>query len=280
MIQTGLKPLSALLLIPSLCFAATAKANDPLTLNPTSPWYGIDFESGWHFDFEAGIEYEPTYAGSDKYVSEGGIGARALYNTKSGHRYFISLGEIGAVFSLSPDTQLLAFLEYEEERNNDDDSTLTGMDIIDSTVEGQFMITTRFGNATLFGVLQPDLAGDANKGVVWFVGAGYDWLSNDKHWRTNTTIDLSGADSEYMLTEFGVTQEEAARTGYLSYQPSSGLKSLSWSISGEYYFTDNFSLLGSVDTEYYLKDASDSPLIASEGRDLTFEASLQLRYRF
>jgi outer membrane scaffolding protein for murein synthesis (MipA/OmpV family) len=280
MIQTRLKQLSALLLISSLCFAANAKAGDPLTLNPVSPWYGLDFESGWHFDFEVGLEYEPTYAGSDKYISEGDIGARALYSTKSGHRYFVSLGEIGAVFSLSPNTQLLAFLEYEEERNDDDDSTLTGMDTIDSTIEGQFMLATRFGNTTLFGVLQPDLTGDANKGVVWFVGAGYDWLSASRRWRTSTTLDLSGADSEYMLTEFGITSEESARTGYQSYQPSSGLKSLSWNITGEYYFSDNLSLLGSMDTEYYLSEASNSPLIADEGRDLTFEASLQLRYRY
>ncbi|MEP0177118.1 MAG: MipA/OmpV family protein [Paraglaciecola sp.] len=263
-----------------MCFAATAKADDPLTLNPVSAWYGLNFESGWHFDFEVGLEYEPTYAGSDKYLFEGGLGARALYSTKSGHRYFVSLGEIGAVFSLSPDTQFLAFVEYEEERNDDEDSTLAGMNTINSTIEGQFMLATRFGNATLFGVLQPDLAGDANKGLVWFVGTGYDWLSNDKRWRTSTTLDLSGADSEYMLTEFGIASEESTRTGYLSYQPSSGLKSLSWNVAGEYYFSDNFSLLGSVDTEYYLSEASDSPLIADEGREITFEASLQLRYRY
>lgn len=280
MIKTPPKSLSTLLFISSLCFVTTVEAADPLTSNPISPWYGVDFESGWHFDFEAGIEYEPTYAGSDEYVSEGDIGARALYRSKSGHRYFVSLGEVGAVFSLSPDTQFLAFLEYEEERNDDDDPTLTGMDTIDSTIEGQFMLATRIGNATLFGVLQPDLAGDANKGVVWFVGAGYDWLSANKRWRASTTVDLSGADSEYMRTEFGVTTEESSRTGYLRYQPSSGLKSLSWNVAGEYYFSDNLSLLGSLDTEYYMSEASDSPLIASEGRDLTFEASLQLRYHF
>lgn len=277
MISTRLKPLSVL---PFLCFIASVNADDPLTLNPASPWYGLDFEPGWHFDAGIGLEYEPTYAGSDKYVSEGDIAARALYRSKGGHRYFISLGELGAVFSLSPDTQLLAFLEYEEERNDEDDSTLTGLDTIDSTIEGQFMLIKRFDNVSVFGVLQPDLTGDANKGLVWFIGAGYDWLSPNKRWRTSTTFDISGANSEYMRTEFGITDTEASRTGYARYQPSGGLKSLTWNIAGEYYFSKHFSLLGSIDTEYYLSEASDSPLIADEGDDVTFEASIQLRYRY
>jgi len=280
MMPTYPKLLSTISLTLLLCFVTAAKADDPLTLNPASPWYGLNFESGWHFDVGAGLEYEATYAGSDKYTTEADIAARALYNSKNGHRYFVGLGEIGAVLTLSPDMQFVAFLEYEEERTDEDDSTLTGLDTIDSTIEGQFMLAKRFGNASVFGVLQPDLTGDANKGLVWFVGAGYDWLSANKRWRTSTTVDLSGADSEYMRTEFGITPEESSRTGYTSYQPSSGLKSLTWNITGEYYFSDNLSLLGSIDTEHFFSEASDSPLIAIEGNDLSVEASIQLRYQF
>jgi len=271
MISTYLKPLSALPLIPLLCFTSAAKADDPLALNPVSPWYGLDLEAGWHYSAGVGVEYEPSYAGSDKYLTEAGIDARALYRSKS---------ELGATFPISTDMQFSAFLEYEEERNDEDDSTLTGMDTIDATVEGQFTLAKRFGNATVFGVLQPDLTGDANKGLVWFVGAGYDWLSSNKRWRTSTTLDLSGADSEYMRTEFGITADESLRTGYASYQPSGGLKSLTWNVTGEYYFSDQLSLLGSIDTEHFFSDAADSPLLADEGDDLVIEASVQLRYRF
>ena len=277
---TKFPKLRALVLLPFLCCAMKATADDPLILNPAGPWYALDFEPGWHYDFAVGFEYEPTYAGSDKYTSEGDLGARALYLTNRGHRYFISLGELGAIFSLSPNTQFLAFLEFEEGRDDEDDSTLSGMDTVDSTIEGQFMLARRFGNVTLYGVLQADLAGDADKGLVWFVGAGYDWLSADSRWRINTALDLSGADNEYMQTEFGITAEESSRTGYASYRPASGLKSLTWNISSEYYFSDHLSLLASVETEYYFSEASDSPLIAEEGSEVTHEASLLLRYRF
>ncbi len=280
MFLASLKPLNALPLLGLLCFATPVHAADPLSLNPDSPWYASGFETGWHFELGGGPEYEPTYAGSDKYISGLAISARALYRTSGGHRYYVSLGELGATFQLSQNMQLLAFLEYEEGREDEEDSTLTGLDTIDATVEGQFMLARRMGSMTFYGVLQPDLTGDANKGLVWFIGAGYDRLSADERWRTSTTFDLSGADSEYMHTEFGITAEESQRTGYAIYQPGSGLKSLTWNVSREYYFSDRFSLLGSMDMEYYLSDAADSPLIADEGSELTFEASLQLRYRF
>lgn len=273
--------LHRILLTSGLLAVATATyASDPMALNPTSPWYGDSFEQGWHFELSAGIEYEPSYAGSDKYSSEPDASARALYKAANGNRYFVSIGELGAILPLSPSTQFVAFLEFEEERNDEDDSTLTGMDVIDSTVEGQLMLARRFGNASLFGVLQPDLSGNANKGLVWFMGAGYDWLSTSNKLRTSTTLDISGADSEYMRTEFGITPAEATRTGYNSYRPGGGLKSLTWNIAAEYFLSDRLSLIGSVDTEYYLSKAADSPLIANEGSDLTYEANLQLRYQF
>lgn len=277
--NTYLKPLVKVGLLSPLLVVANAMS-DPLALNPASPWYGTDLEKGWHYDIGVGVEYEPTYAGSDKYVSEGDISGRALYVSQSGSRLYISLGEIGGAFSLSPNTEIVAFFEYEEGREDEEDLTLAGLNPIDSTVEGQIMLATRFGNTTVFSGLQPDLTGNANKGLVWFVGAGFDWLAPNKQWRANTTFDLSGADDEYMRTEFGITPEEALRTEYANYQPSGGLKSLTWNITVEYYISDDLSLLGGIDTEYYLSEASDSPLISDVGSDLTIEASMQLRYRF
>lgn len=255
-------------------------AKDPLPLNPASPWYGANFDTGWHYDIGIGLESEPSYAGSDKQVTEAGFSARALYRSPKGHRYFIGLGEVGAVLALSPKLQFLAFLEYEEGRTDEEDSTLTGLDDIDSTIEGQLMLSRRFGNASLFGILQPDVSGDANKGLVWFLGGSYDFLSKNQRWRISNTLDISGANSEYMQTEFGITNTESAATGLATYTPSSGLKSLTWNLSGEYYFTKQLSLLASIDTEYYLDDAANSPLIADEGSDLNNEASVILRYTF
>ncbi len=259
--------------------ATESLTTDPLTINPNSPWYALNFESGWHIDAALGIEYEPTYAGADQYETEGDISVRALYRTDAGHRYFISLGEAGALLTLSPTTQLQFFLEYEEERNDEDDTALTGMDTIDSTIEGQLILARRFGNAIVFGALQPDLKGDADKGLVWFIGASYDAMLKQQ-WRVGTRIDISGADSEYMRTEFGVTRQESQRTNYTAYNPGAGLKSASLGFNTEYRLTDQFSLQGSIEAEYYFSKASDSPLIDQEGSDVTAEANIGLRWQF
>lgn len=253
---------------------------DPLQLNPASPWYALDTESGWHFDLGVGLEYEPSYPGSDKYSTEPDLFARAMYRSDKGHRYFISLGEVGAIFSLSDKTQFQVFLEYEEEREVDDDDTLVGLNKVDATIEGQFMLARRYGNFSTYAIAQPDLTGDANKGVVWFLGASYDRLLADGQWRIGSTLDVSGADSEYMNTEFGISTEEAAITGYPEYQPSSGLKSATWGISAEYWIKPRLSLLTNIETEYYFSEAANSPLISDFGRRVGVEASVLLRWTF
>lgn len=262
------------------CLQAEAQETDPLQLNPASPWYKLDAETGWHFDLKLGAELEPTYAGSKNTNTEADVGAQALYRSNSGHRYFIGLGEIGGVFSLSPNTQFLAFLESEGGREASEDSILQGLDTIDDTIEGQFTLARRFGNRTIFATLQPDLAGDANKGLVWFVGAGYDWLSLSGKWRFASSFDISGADSEYMTTEFGITSAESQRTGYRTYTPNSGLKSATFGLAAEYYINDRLSILNTIEIESYLDNAKDSPLIKDLGDATNIEASAVLRWRF
>ena len=166
--------------------AQTTPAKDPLRHNPQSPWYLLNAESGWHFDLGAGMEYEPGYAGSDQYEVEPDVFARATYRTEGGHRYVLGFGDFGAIFSLGQNMQISAFLEHEEGREAEDDAALKGLDRVDSTIEGQFMLARRFGNATLYAILQPDLTGDANKGLVWFIGGSHDrFLANgalaDRH---------------------------------------------------------------------------------------------------
>jgi len=271
------------ILVSSLCLGslqAEAEEIDPVKLNPARPWYKLDAEPGWHYDLILGAEVEPTYAGSKNTQTEASVGAQALYRTESGNRYFIGLGEVGGIFSLSPNTQFLAFLENEEGRDSADEPILNGLNKIEDTIEGQFTLAHRFGNRTVFATLQPDLAGDANKGLVWFLGAGYDWLSESGKWRFASTVDISGADSEYMLTEFGITSAESQRTGYRAYTPSSGLKSATFGLAAEYYISDRLSILNTVELENYLGDAKDSPLIEDLGDSTNIEASTVLRWRF
>lgn len=279
-IKSRVKTISTLFpILLSLGVGINAEANELLTINPQSPWYGYDRPNEWIFDLGVGVEYEPSYTGSSSYnVGPSGL-ARAVYVNENRDRYIIGLGDLGAVFSLSPSTQLATFVEYEEGRDSTDDDALNGLNDIDATIEGQVMLAHRIGNMTVFGILQPDLAGKANKGVVWFLGAGYDWIASN-HWHHSAQVNVSGGDSEYMNTEFGITSEEAQRTDYDQYRLESGLKSTTLSLTSEYYIGHAVSIIGDISFEYYLDDAADSPLIDQAGSRFSSEASVAIRWQF
>lgn len=270
---------SVLLALFTSTLSIASEASDPLQLNPESPWYALDSAPGWQFELGFGVEIEPTYAGSDNSESAAGASARALYRTQSGNRIYFGLGEIGMIYSISANTQFQGFIEYEEGRDRSDDPILKNLNSIDSTIEGQFTLAHRFGNSAIFATLQPDLAGDANKGLVWFVGASHDWLMANEKWRFGTRLDISGADSEYMRTEFGITSDEELRSGFRTFQPDSGLKSLTLGLSTEYFLSNSLSILGSMEIESYLSDAADSPLILDLGNKTGIEANIFLRWR-
>ncbi|MCG8436310.1 MAG: MipA/OmpV family protein [Gammaproteobacteria bacterium] len=271
--------LSLLIYVCCAChpYANAQTANEK---NPLGPWYLADKPaSSWYFDVFAGVEFEPTYAGSDKTVVEPDADFRAIYKTEAGHRYSLSLGEFGGVFQLSDDLIFSAFLEFEEGREDEEDDTLTGLDEVDSTVEGQFSIFKRWGNTFIAGVFQPDLL-NRGKGLVYFAALGHDWALASNKLRVSTAFDVSFADGEHMRTEFGITPEESARTGLAPYRPGGGLKSTTASVGLEYSLKKRWSFITELELEYYFDKAADSPLIRDEGSELTYEFFAAARYSF
>lgn len=273
------KVICFLLVLMSVSEASTSFADDNAK-NPFGPWYLTDRESGWYFDVFAGVEYEPTYAGSDKYELEPGLNLRAMYKNSHNHRFFVSLGELGGIFQLTENSAFSAVLEYEEGRENKSDNALNGLDKVRDTVEGQFSFFYRFlPNTFLFAVFQPDLLG-RGKGLVYFVGVGNDTLFFADRLRVSTGIDLSFADAEHMQTEFAVSDSESARTGLEAYRPGGGIKSWTGSLVLEYFLHDNWSLWFDSEFEYYTGKARKSPLIRDEGSPFTYELSTGLRWRY
>ncbi|MEM7246483.1 MAG: MipA/OmpV family protein [Acidobacteriota bacterium] len=275
--MTRLDLSSLLSLLALLVVAPSVQAQ--VEADPFGAWYLDDAAPGWHFDLFLGAEREPTYAGSDAYETEPEVDLRAFYRTRSGQRWFASLGEVGTFQPVGDDWVIGALLELEEGRDDSDDDTLTGLDEVDSTVELQVSVARRFGKGHLGVVLQPDVLG-RGKGFVTFLGGGLTHLSSSERFRTSLSLDLSWADAEHLRTEGGVTPEESARTGLPVHEPSGGLKSATADVGLEWYFAERWSLLAGLEVERYFGDAADSPLIALEGDALTTEAGVAFRFRF
>jgi len=243
------------------------------------PWYLSESQPGWYFDGIVGIEREPSYAGSDDYEVEPDLSARAIYKSQPGHRYFVTLGEFGAVFEFSPDLLAIAFLEYEEGREVAEDDVLTGLDEIEATVEGQFSLGRRFGDFSIAGVLQPDILG-RGKGLVTFIAGAYDKTLIPQKLHFNAGIDLSWGDSEYMQTEFGISESAAVNSNLAAYNAGAGFKSATMGLGLEYWLTNKISFIAVSEIEIYGSEAADSPLLDQEGSDTTFEVAIGARYNF
>lgn len=251
----------------------------PQDRNPQSVWYRASDEDHWYFDFLVGVSLEPDYAGSDDHETELEPDARVLFKDPWNNRHSLSLGNWLSVFDLSENLAFSVNVEYENARKPSDNPALVGLDEVDATIELAPGLHYRLGEFSLAAVAQPDILG-RGKGFVWFVGASYDRFLIEDTLRLATSLDLSGANDTHMQTEFGITQAESARTSYQPYEPKAALKSFSWETTLEYYLSSQWSVFAGTELEYYLGEASDSPLIADEGSEWTAGFLLGLRFSF
>ena len=257
------------LLATTLCILFAGSTRGDTSRNILSPWYMQDYdEKWWRFELLLGFEIEPTYPGSDETEEEVGGLIRGILKDPWNNRYTVGLEGVSGAFDLTKD--LVFFVQIEQEEGDEGESAdLDGLDQVRDTVEGQFTLGYRIGNAYGFGAIQPDLL-DRGKGIVYFAGVGYDWQITDPIGLRQVLL-LSGGNNTHMNTEFDITPTEAKRTGFRVYNPDAGLKTLEWQIQAEYAWTDHISLMALADLEYYLGDAAESPLVRDIGSDTTAE---------
>lgn len=237
-----------------------------------------DEEKGWEFEFLVGALSEPTYVGSDKNTTEAAFNFEATYQTDKGVEYFIGLGELGTGFEFGDSWEFIAMLEYEEGRNSSDDAILAHFPRVRNTVEGQFSLSKHINNWTVSGVIQPDLL-DRGKGLVYFLALERD-VELTPRLSMNTVVDISFANAEHMNTEVGITNSVAALSGLNVYNAGSGYKSTSLGNRLSYKISEHWTLMKSIEFEFYGSNISDSPLVKDEGDDINYSLGLGLSYSF
>lgn len=238
----------------------------------------VDNSDRFSFEIQIGAEVEPAYTGSDELLSEADLNLSVSYQSEAGHRYFLSLGELGVDWALGANLKLRTNFEYEFGRDNDADSALANFPEVEDTVEAQAILFWQAGSWLIGSGIQYDIL-NRGKGLVGFVGAGYETaLRTNLIWQTR--VDLSFADNEHLFVEVGVDSITANANGYNAYTPKSGYKGASAQMQLQFEFVPQWSLQGTVGVEHYGKIMSDSPIIAVDGTDTTFEASLGVAYTF
>ncbi|WP_420142676.1 MipA/OmpV family protein [Sphingomonas sp.] len=161
---------------------------------------------------------------------------------------------------------------------------LDGLDAIDRPVEVGGFVGYRFGgNARGQGEIGVDLTvlkdvADAHDGVVATGQISYALL---RAGRVFADIDgqISWADGHYMRTYFGITPDEAARTGLRATRPGDGLRDVGAGVTAGFQFSRRWGVLGRIGATRYVGDARDSPIV-EDGSRTQITGGVGLTFRF
>ena len=235
----------------------------------TGFWQDVDLALGVE------LSYEPDYQGSDDYE----FGVFPLIEATYRDWVYLEGPSAGFYWNLPGGFRLQTGVAYEEGRSSGDNEALEDLDDIDDTAVLDLGLYYPIGDLTVGLALEQDLLGKG-KGLVTFIGARYDIeLLNDRL-TISPQVDISFADAEHLRTEFGITPEEAERSGFDAYRPGAGLKSYGLGTGVELALTDHWMLLGEAGIEFYGPEGKDSPLLDDEGADYGAEIELGLVYSF
>ncbi len=235
-------------------------------------------DQNWDVRLGFGFENEPTYQGSDRSETEASPYLLAAYRADWGNLY---LAGDGLGFSRLFDNNFAINLQLEQEdtREESADNRLIGLGNQDEELEleisgryfmGPWSLDTSVAVAT------------GDKGLVWFIGGGYNWRVMNERMLINLRSDLSGSNAKNQQTDFGITaiQSQNSVINLPEYTATGGLKSLGLHLTMDYQINKNWYLFANIDAERLLGDVADSPLVKQIGTKNNFEYGLGLYYRF
>lgn len=241
-------------------------------------------QRSWDAAIGGVLVYAPDYAGSDRarlrlnpgfYLRYG----RVSIATRSGFRTAGDPGErAGLRIDLSPSERLrfAAGLRYDAGRQESSAQALRGMGDVPSTVRVRLMGSYKLGGGWSVGsaVLLDALA----RGGGWQadISAGRQMrFSADTAWSFGAALAFAG--DRHMQTYFGVTEEQAARTGYPVYEPRWGLRDISASISARTELGGPWHAFYGANVARLLGPAAASPLTKQPN---TWSLNAAVVYRF
>jgi len=100
------------------------------------------------------------------------------------------------------------------------------------------------------------------------------------HWMVNAGITSTYASSNYMHTYFGVSANNALRSGLPQFNARAGFKDVSVNAALSYAFTDRWGMLLGGQYSRLLNTARDSPVVARAGSPDQFILTLMATYQF
>ncbi len=262
-------------LMPSLVHAADASQDSDQAAIPPMPdpqRFGPVRQKlhDWEVMIGAGVMYQPKYEGSDEME----ISPLPFVSATFFDRLTIDPTGVELKAYEQGPFQVDAKVGYDFGRGEDDSDDLRGMGDIDGGVTVGGKATLSYGPAEFFVSVDKTIGG--SDGLLGTVGVELTQPVNEKL-MFGAGASATFADKNYMESYFGVTEAQAARSGYNAYKPGSGLKSVDLSVSATYMFNESWMVRAEQEVGFLVGDAADSPLVKQKVQP---KSMLVLGYRF
>lgn len=229
--------LAAIIGLPVIAAPATAQQMPAVSLS---------------YDMGLGAKSAPKYEGSDQDDTKPWVIFRN-FDIVLGSQ---NRGEAGAPqgFSFGPSFVLTAA------RKTGDTALepLRGLDPIDRGLEAGLRIGYRTGPMRIYGTARKAIGG--HHGVTGEVGLSLTARPSED-WTLSSSIEAQYGNRTFMEAYFGISPEEAERSGYAEHEVGGGIKAHALTVEARYKVTPDWSVLGRVQAKRLVGDAGDSPIV-------------------
>ena len=183
---------------------------------------------------------------------------------------------LGYKFHSTPNMQYGLRLTLDLGRDEDDAAALKGMGDIDTRPEFggffNYFITSEWFLTTSFRYG----AGNGRDASQTDIGIG--WSSQlAPQCRLGAGLAATYVNSKYMQAFYGVTAQQAAKSGYAEYSPGAGWRDVRGSASLTYFFDTDWSLTAALSLRALQSDVKASPIV---DEDMPLIGVLALSYKF
>ncbi len=218
-----------------------------------------------------GINYAPAYEGSDKYQFSPMLDANASYATDSFGSFSLSTDGFNWALPISENLTFNTLVSYDGGRDEkigvfgSKNEELKGMGDLDGSVLVGGGLNYKISDYNLY--VKSMVAtknrhyGGRDVGHTAYVElGGLATYQLSEKWSMNYNLATSWTNNAYNKAYFGVSEQQAARSKFSSYEGGSGFKDINSAVIVNYNFNKSFALHTGVGGYYLLGKSADSPI--------------------
>ena len=223
-----------------------------------------------------GIGFKPDYEGSEDYEAVPVPFVHVNFN----HGMFVKLLGLNLRANLIPEKtwHLGPVYNYRPARDDVDNSAVDDMKKVSDANEvgafGGFTIDNWFVSLEFLADM-----GEAHDGWYSKLRGGYNWVIN-KSWVLSMGAFTTYADEDYMQTYFGVSRQDAARSGLDRYSADAGIKDVGIDLGLNWMITESWSTRGLFQYTQLVGDADDGSPVVDEGSEGQLFGAVLVVYTF